>query len=138
MKLIGSLPIAIFCWGACASAPVLAQPPQQTLTPRPDTPFSSKPSPSEQQADAQRKYQAMQDIHRRIMSARTPQERRALMPEHGKAMRGAMDALQAMQRDGSGHGAPMPAHHVQQQLTMMHMLMQMMMDRIDMLSEPAK
>lgn len=137
MKPVGSFPVAIFFWAVCASAPVRAQAPQQAPTPRPDTPFSSKPAAPEQQARAERQFKAMQDIHRRFMSAKTAQERRALMAEHSRAMRSAMEALQGMQRDGVEHGAPMSGYQVQQQLAMMQMMMQMMMDRIDMLSEPA-
>lgn len=135
MKLIASLTMAFLCCGV--ALPACAQQPQQLQTPRPATPFSSKPPPSEQYADAERQLRAMQDIHQRMMNARTPQERRALMDEHRRAMRSGMAAMQGMHPDGMGHGGHGAGHHVQRQLAMMQMMMQMMMERMDML-EAAK
>lgn len=41
-----------------------------------------------------------------------------------------------MHRRGMGHGAEMHGHHMQRQMAMMHLMMQMMMDHIDMLDPP--
>ena len=115
----------------------------------------------------------MQDIHQRMMSATTQQERRALMAEHGKIMRSALAVMQAMQvgsptaggmhgdgmggghqhggafaggMHGDGHthgggmrdGAGAAGAHVEQQLALMRMMLQMMMDRIDMQAQTAR
>lgn len=118
--------------------PACAQQPQPAATPRPDTPFSTKPSPQEQISTAQRQFKAMEDVHQRLMNARTPQERRGLMAEHSRAMHNAMASMEALHQRGMGHRPAMAGHHLQQQLTMMHVMMRMMLDRIDLLSESAK
>jgi hypothetical protein len=137
-KLLASVPVAILLCGVALPG----CPQQQSLpspTPRPDTPFSSAPPASEQDAEAGRQLRAMQEIHQRMVNARTEQERRALMGEHSKVMRRAMDTMQGMQGmhgAGTGHGAAMSGHHLQRQMAMMQMMMQMMMDRIEMLDPP--
>ena len=118
--------------------PACAQGPQPATTPPPETPFSARPSAQEQISAAERHFKAMEEVHQRLMNARTPQERRSLMAEHSRTMRSAMAAMEAMHQRGMGHGPGMAGHHLQRQLTMMHMMMRMMLDRIDMLSEAAK
>lgn len=136
MTLSKHFPVALLFCGIFL--PACAQPPQQATTPRPDTPFSTKPSRQEQIASAERQFKAMEEVHQRLMNARTPHERRGLIAEHSRAMRNAMAAMEAMHQRGMGHGPGMAGHHLQQQLSMMQMMMRMMMDRIDMLSEAAK
>jgi hypothetical protein len=134
-KLLASVPVAILLCGVALPG----CPQQQSLpspTPRPDTPFSSAPPASEQDAEAGRQLRAMQEIHQRMVNARTEQERRALMGEHSRVMRRAMAAMQGMQRAEMGPGASLSGRHLQQQMAMMQMMMQMMMDRIDMLDPP--
>lgn len=133
--LLTSVPMALVVCGvalsACAQQPGLPSP-----TPRPDPPGSSAPPANAPDAETERQLRAMQAIHQRMMNARTPQERRALMSEHSKVMRGAMASMQGMHRAGMGHGANMAVHPMQRQMAMMHMMMQMMMDRIEMLDPP--
>lgn len=118
--------------------PAYAQHPQQANTPRPDTPFSTKPSVEDRIAAAQRQLKAMQQVHQRLMHASSLRERRSLAGEHSKAMRSALGAMQAIEPTGIEHESAMAAHHLQAQLTMMQMMMRMMIDRIDMLSAPAR
>lgn len=136
MKLLSNFPAALLL--SVVFLPACAQHPQPATTPRPETPFSTKPSPQEQISAAERQFKVMEEVHQRLMNARTPQERRGLMAEHSRAMRNAMAAMEAMHQGGMGSGHGMAGHHLQQQLTMMQMMMRMMMDRIDMLSETAK
>lgn len=67
----------------------------------------------------------MQEMHTRMMAAKTPEERQALRAEHHKAMRGGMAAMHehmgAMQQGGQCTPEMMERHR-----NMMHMMMQMM------------
>jgi len=61
----------------------------------------------------------MQAMHEKMMAAKTPAERQALMTEHMAAMQQGMSAMQQMHGSSS-----MPMR-----MDMMTMMMQMMMDR---------
>jgi len=65
----------------------------------------------------------MQDMHRKMMSARTPEERQALMAEHMKAMQGGMSMMCEM---GQGPDSP---DTMKRCMDMRDMTMRMMMDR---------
>lgn len=134
MKIANDVPMALLLLGVLL--PGCAQY-NQPATP-PAAPLAASTSPQEQLATAERQFQVVQDAHQRLMRARTAQERQALMAEHSRAMRNAMAAMQAMHGPGMRRGPGMPGRHMQQQMDMMHMMMGMMMDRIDMLSPPAK
>lgn len=136
MKVLDGFSAAILLCGIFL--PACAQQSQQVSTPRPDTPFSAKAAPQEPYAAAEQQLQALQDIHQRMMTAKTARERQALMAEHSRAMRNAMAAMEGMHRSGMGPGGGMAGHHMQRQLAMMQTMMQMMMDRIDLLSVPAR
>jgi len=89
---------------------------------------------------------AMQTMHQKMMSAKTPEERQALMAEHMKLMQEGMAMMQGMGNMMGGMGAmgggkPMPGMTDRQQMMekrmdMMESMMQMMMDR--MAAMPAK
>lgn len=72
------------------------------------------------------RMRAMTEAHGRMMSAKTPEERKALMAEHQKIMREGMAAM----HDSIGMmkpGAPcMDPATVQKHQAMMQMMMQMM------------
>lgn len=146
LTLLASVPMVMLLGGAALPG-CAQQPPPPSPTPRPDTPGASRMPGSDADADAEQQLKAMQEIHQRMMNARTPQERRALMAEHSRIMRRAMETMHGMQgRHGSGmqgmhgsgmgHGAQMQGAHLQRQMAMMQMMMKMMMDRIDMLDPP--
>ena len=65
---------------------------------------------------------AMQDRHQKMMGAKTPEERQAMMAEHMKAMQGGM----AMMREMHGGMQGMAKRH--QMMTDHMATMQMMMD----------
>jgi hypothetical protein len=76
---------------------------------------------------------AMQSMHEKMMAAKTPAERQALMAEHMAVMQGGMGMMNQM-----GHG-PMASAPVdmgtrqsmmEQRMDMMQSMMQMMMDRM--------
>lgn len=88
---------------------------------------------------------AMQDMHQKMMDAKTPEERQALMAEHMKAMQGCMGMMKQMAGKSGGAGPGMkgmPADPqarmdaLEQRMDMMQMMMDMMMDRMSSGSAP--
>ena len=82
---------------------------------------------------------AMQTMHEKMMSAKTPEERNSLMAEHMKSMQDGMKLMEGMAKPGmagmqgkSGMSAEMNAHHamMEKRMTMMQTMMKMMMDRM--------
>lgn len=91
------------------------------------------------EARMEARMKAMQEMHQKMVDAKTPAERQALMADHMKAMQDGMAMMKEM-RAGSGPvamggmacmsgmagaGKGMPAD-----TAMMEMMMQMMMDRM--------
>ncbi len=79
----------------------------------------------------------MRDMHTKMMNAKTPEERQALMGEHMKAMQGGMGMMKGMSGMGSmGDTKAMPADMAQrhkmmtQHMAMMQMMMDMMSQRM--------
>ncbi len=72
---------------------------------------------------------AMHDMHEKMMAAKTPEERKALMAEHMKTMHDGMSMMNGMME--SGAAKPMSPQALQKRMDMMQMMMQMMMDRMD-------
>ena len=115
-------------------------------TPAPD----SKPLPGKADADMARmddQMKAMGEMHARMMAAKTPAERNALMAEQMKLMQDGMDMMNSMSAGGMGdmHGGMQPgmqgdmAMHrqmMEKRMQMMQAMMQMMMDRLS--ATPAK
>ena len=82
---------------------------------------------------------AMQEMHDKMMGAKTPEERNALMAEHMKTMQNGMTMMNAMSSGGmSGMKGDMAANHqmMEKRMEMMQAMMQMMMDRLP--AEPVK
>ena len=95
------------------------------------------------------KMKAMREMHEKMMNAKTPEERNALMAEHMKAMQDGMAMMSDMgPMSGMGNAAKggmkggmtmdMASHHqmMEKCMEMMTSMMQMMMDRMP--TEPAK
>ena len=125
-----------------------------------------KPEVSATNSDAMQKADlqmtAMMDIHTRLMNAKTPEERNALMAEQMKVMQDGMAMMNNMSKDAkgmmsgmmsgmmmgnqgkdgnammSGIQGGMMQHHqmMDKRIDMMQMMMQMMMDRLP--AEPKK
>ncbi|VTU35964.1 hypothetical protein H4CHR_03794 [Variovorax sp. PBS-H4] len=79
----------------------------------------------------------MQDMHQKMMAAKTPAERAALMKDHMRAMQGSMNMMSQMKSGMRRHGAgksslreepTMQADMMERRMDMMEMMMQMMMD----------
>jgi len=90
---------------------------------------------------------AMGDMHGKMMAAKTPEERDALMAEHMKVMQGGMEMMNAMSPGGMGgmgmmdgmsqggmgdmKGDTAACHQMmEKRMKMMQAMMQMMMDRL--------
>ena len=121
---------------ACTTAPAM---------PMGAAPANSMASPERMAAmDAQMK--TMHDMHTKMMNAKTPEERQALMADHMKAMQGGMGMMKGMSgMSGMGAMAGQPgmpadmAPHQKmmgQHMAMMQMMMDMMQQRMP--ASPAK
>lgn len=84
-------------------------------------------SPAATKSDQQ--MAQMREMHRKMMAAKTPQERQALMAEHMKVMQGGMSMMCQM-GTASSPQAGAPSEEAMRRCTAMKdMTMQMMQDR---------
>ena len=104
-------------------------------------PVSGKASPDTVRMANQTK--AMQAMHDKMMAAKTPAERSALMAEHMKSMQEGMDMMKGMGGMGGMGGTKSPATNMperqtmmEQRMDMMQTMMEMMVDRLP--QTPAK
>jgi len=96
---------------------------------------AAETAPKVDPARFDQQMKTMQEMHRKMMAAKTPAERAALMREHRKVMQ---DGMAMMGQMGSG-GMPMQGgmssmpggmqKDMMQRMEMMEMMMQMMVDR---------
>jgi hypothetical protein len=114
-----------------------------STTAQPESPKARKPAaksttPTPSQMNVQMK--AMEEMHAKILAAKTPEERQALMADHMKVMRDGMAMMGQMRegKPGSSMGSmgmeamgAMHGHHemMSKRMDMMEHMMQMMMDR---------
>jgi hypothetical protein len=68
---------------------------------------------------------SMQEMHAKMMAAKTVEERQALMADHMKAMQDGMSMMGQMKGERGG----MSSEAMGKRMDMMEMMMQMMMDR---------
>jgi len=97
----------------------------------------AKKGPSMAKMDAQ--TQAMRNMHEKMMAAKTPEERSALMAQHMKTMQDGMSMMNEMPAGGmQSMKGDMAMHHqmMEKRMEMMGASMQMMMDRLP--AAPAK
>ncbi|RZI40040.1 hypothetical protein EGT07_25670 [Herbaspirillum sp. HC18] len=80
---------------------------------------------------------AMQEMHDKMMAAKTPEERNALMADHMKMMQKSMAMMNDMMGSPSDSKSPASPQMMQKQMDMMRMMMQMMMDQMSQ-QPPAK
>jgi len=116
----------------------------------PTSPGMAAMAPPASMAAMEPRMKAMQEMHQKMMGAKTPAERQALMADHMKAMQGGMammkemhGGMQGMQGmgatggmagmgDGKGMPADMAKRHqmMTDHMAMMQMMMDMMADRM--------
>lgn len=92
-------------------------------------------------AHADPRMKAMTDMHQKMMNAKNPAERQALMADHMKAMQDGMTMMKEMHggmrgMSGMGDGKGMPSDMAKRHqmmtdhMAMMQMMMDMMMQRM--------
>ena len=105
----------------------------------PTSDLAAPPGGAGKMAAMDNKMKTMQEMHEKMMNAKTPEEKKALMAEHMKTMQDGMAMMSMM--GGAGMAGmqgqkPMPGNMKQRQLMMekrmemMETMMQMMMDRM--------
>ncbi len=90
----------------------------------------AKPRIGVDRSAMQQQMNAMADMHARMMAAKTPEERNALMAEHMKTMQEGMAMMQRMAGSGSKMDPAMRQQMMEMRMDMMQSMMQMMMDRM--------
>lgn len=136
MKLIPlSLALAIAAFGGPTWAD--QEDPHQAHHPATAKPAATPPSaPTAAGTDAARmdtQMKMMREMHIKMMAAKTPEERKALMSEHMKVMQDGMTMMKGMSSAGTGEmKCDMGANHkmMEKRMEMMEAMMQMMMDRL--------
>lgn len=95
-------------------------------------PSSKAPTPAQMEMQTK----AMREMHDKMMAAKTPEERQALMSEHMKTMQDGMAMMGQMHAGGGakpgagmGGGMSMNPQMMGKRMDMMETMMQMMMDR---------
>jgi len=105
---------------------------------------ASKPTGAGQMggmAKMDEQMKAMQAMHEKMIAAKTPEERQALMDEHMKLMQDGMEMMQQMgagmqgmggMQGGKGMPTNMAERHqmMEKRMQMMESMMQMMLDRL--------
>lgn len=105
---------------------------------------------TESMAAMDMQMKTMREMHEKMMAAKTPEERKALMADHMKAMQdgmsmmgkmGSMSGMGGMGADAKkgGMSMDMMGHHdmMEKRMEMMTAMMQMMMDRLPAPAAPA-
>lgn len=110
----------------------------EQASPAPAT-SAATPASAEKMTAMDSKMKAMDEMHQKMMAAKTPEEKKALMAEHMKSMQEGMKMMSmtggAGMADMQGK-KPMPGnmekHHqmMEKRMAMMESMMQMMMDRM--------
>lgn len=107
-------------------------------------PEASAAAPAAPLPAMQERMKAMREMHDKMMNAKTPAERQALMADHMKTMQDGMDMMKGMggmggmgamgagMGDGKGMPAEMAKRHqmMEGRMEMMQMMMEMMMQRL--------
>ena len=126
--------------------PAVANASMPKSTPATNTSITAS-MPSVEMAGMDSQMKRMRDMHDKMMNAKTPKERSALMAEHMKVMQDGMNMMSKMSSQGMGgmkmkDGMPanakdtmnnsMAEHHkmMEKRMEMMQSMMQMMMDRM--------
>src|ERR1700675_2999121 len=83
------------------------------------------PAPNAQASKMDQQMKRMREMHEKMMAAKTPEERQALMADYMKSMQQGMTMMQQM-HSKSGKGG-MSRQMMEKRMDMMEMMMQMMM-----------
>jgi hypothetical protein len=109
-----------------ASAPTAAA----SKAPAKAPPKASAKSAAAASAQMDMQMKSMQAMHEKMMAAKTPEERQALMADHMKVMHDGMGMMGQMKApDGKGGNSSTSPEMMGKRMDMMEMMMQMMLDR---------
>ncbi len=108
----------------------------------PAGPASSASAP----ADFDRQMRTMNELHQKMLAAKTPDERESLMKEHMKAMQDGMGMMGQMhggmmggkEMEARKDAMPMSPEMMKRRMDMMEMMMQLMVDRESMVAPQSK
>jgi len=141
MKTIRSIALAIAVGAICTPAladqdsqhqghhPSTSTEAAKEIAPTPaSTPVPARPNRDMADMDAQMK--AMHEMHQKMMAAKTPEQRKALMAEHMKLMQGGMSMMSEMSPGGAKCDMGEHQQQMEKRMQMMQSMMQMMMDRM--------
>ena len=78
---------------------------------------------------------AMQEMHNKMMTAKTPEERNALMVDHMKSMQDGMGMMKGMGGMGAMSGPKAPPADMAQRQTQMEQRMDMMQTMMEMMAD---
>ena len=146
MSQISRALVVIALATAATGAPSLGS--AQTAPKPPGTSAAAMKGNADHMAAMDAQMKAMREMHEKMVNAKTPEERNALMADHMKTMQAGMATLNMMGGAGMGGmgamqgGKPMPGDMNQRQqmmekrIDMMQSMMQMMVDRMP--ATPAK
>ena len=85
---------------------------------------------AEKMAAMDQRMKDMQAMHEKMMSAKTPEERQALMAEHMKTMQEGMTMMKQMGGNGMKGDMAGRQQMMEKRMDMMESMMQMMLDRL--------
>ncbi|HHL4078410.1 hypothetical protein [Burkholderia sola] len=102
----------------------------------PNKATAKAPTKSNREADDQ--MQTMRVMHQKMMNAKTPEERAALMDEQMKIMQNGMSMMEMMSAHSSGMPMSSRQGSMETRMDMMQMMMQAMMDRQAAREHPAE
>ncbi|MFC6282156.1 MULTISPECIES: hypothetical protein [Polaromonas] len=139
MKLVHSISLALAIT-SCGSLAWSAQPFQQDAHHPAASSSTSKVMPGKASSDMSAmntQMKAMGEVHDKMMAAKTPEERDALMAQHMKIMQDSMAMMKGMSAGAMGdmkgtQKSEMATHNqvMEKRMDMMQSMMQMMMDRM--------
>lgn len=96
----------------------------------PESAPSGQPGMGPGQPAMQAQMNAMQAMHEKMLAAKTPQERTALLAVHMKTMQESMSMMQGMKGDGAKMDPAARQPMMEMRMDMMQSMMEMMMDRM--------
>jgi flagellar biosynthesis GTPase FlhF len=88
----------------------------------------TKSASVEKMASMDNKMKAMHEMHEKMMNAKTPEERNALMAQHMKTMQAGMAAMSMKGQKPMPGNMKMRQQMMEKRMDMMETMMQMMMD----------
>ena len=127
-----AIAVCLLSWGAQSRLSLAAEASKDDHHPAASAAAKTEGTPSA--ASMSEMMQQMQAMHEKMMAAKTPADRQALMAEHMKSMQEGMAMMEHM-GGGPGKGTNSP-QMMQMRMDMMTMMMQMMMDRQQMTGMP--